>query len=276
MQSARDLLLTLTLSRLDLNKLKPYEVVPENGYEAEAIRRNRIADLFFLVLALILTLITVFSLVFIGVGIIKLIFVAVWAAALMQSIRKGRKKGFGLALFGNIFWAFIVSIMFLLPSPFSSQMAWRYGFQLKYVDMMNNGSFDCFPDKLPEEISDYKIEYLPSMMQGTGHFRIHFKTSAQQIEQYENEYSAQAIYTIPLADFNGQWHKELKEVSSQAETVFEGDNSLEVAYDESFWEGCEDHATVYVISAVHYWNHPHSGAVIINRAENMIEYTHLG
>ena len=77
--------------------------MPENGYEAEAIRRNRIADLFFLVLALILTLITVFSLVFIGVGIIKLIFVAVWAAALMQSIRKGRKKGFGLALFGNIF-----------------------------------------------------------------------------------------------------------------------------------------------------------------------------
>ena len=114
------------------------------------------------------------------------------------------------------------------------------------------------------------------MMQGTGHFRVHFKTSAQQIERYENEYSAQAIYTVPLTDFNGRWHKEVKEVSSQAETVFEGDNSLVVAYDESFWEGFEDHATVYVISAVHYWNHPHSGAVIINRAENMIEFTHLG
>ena len=255
--------------------MKFFKDAAENEYEAAAIRRNRIADCIFLVPALILTFLAVIELIVIGIGTFKLIFVGLWTAALVQSVRKGRKKGFWITLFGNFFWAFIVGFMFLLPGAFSSKTAWRYRAQLKYVDIIRNGSFDCFPDKLPEEISDYKIEYFPSIMQGTGHFRVHFKTSAQQLEQYEKEYSAQALYTISLVDFKGTWDIQVDEVNPKA-TVYYSDKSLEVAYDKYFWAGHEKDATVYVVSAVHYWNHPHSGAVIINKAENMIEFTHLG
>ena len=255
--------------------MKFFKDAAENEYEAAAIKRNRIADFIFLVPALILTFLAVITLIFVGTGTIRLIFAGLWAAALVLSVRKGRKKGFWITLFGNTFWAFIVSCVFYLPGAFASETAWRYRFQMKYVDIMRNGSFDCFPDKLPGEISDYRIEYLPSMMQGTGHFRVHFKTSAQQLERYEKEYSAQALYTVPLEDFKGNWDIQVDEVNPKA-TVYYGDKSLEVAYDKYFWAGHEKDAAVYVVSAVHYWNHPHSGAVIINKAENMIEFTHLG
>ena len=36
------------------------------------------------------------------------------------------------------------------------------------------------------------------------------------------------------------------------------------------------YATVYVTSATHNWNHPHSTAVIIDSEKNMIEFAQLG
>ena len=252
------------------------KTVPENAKEAEAIRKNKISDSIFLFIAVFMTLISAFTYVMVGVGLITTIIIVIWALALLQCVIKGRKRFFELMILFSIAVTIILFFLLTAAKGFHSTTKWKYNAQRKYVDLMHNGHSDCFPDKLPDDISDYSIEYLPSFLQGTGHFRVHFKTSTEQIARYENEYSAQAIYTIPLSDFNDSRRVQVKEISPKASATYEGDSTLDVSYDNKFWEGHENNSTVYFISAVHNWNHPHSGAVIINKTEKMVEFTHLG
>lgn len=240
------------------------------------IKLNRIADLIVLVPAVIMLAFCVKDVVFVGVGIVRTVLWGMLAASLLAGVIKGRKNFIIFTLVINFIAFVFVSAISLYSFGFSSKSKWKYNAQRKYVDRMHNGRSDCFPDELPEDISDYSIEYMPSIMQGTGHFRVHFRTSPQQLEEYEKTYSAQALYTIPLENFGGNFDVGVKEFAPGAEVKFEDDQSLSVAYNREFWEGHDKDATVYVVSAVHNWNHPHSGAVIINKAEGMVEFTHLG
>ena len=234
------------------------KTVPENAKEAEAIRKNKVSDSIFLFIAVFMTLISAFTYVMVGVGLITTIMIVIWALALLQCVIKGRKRFFELMILFSIAVTIILFFLLTAAKGFRSTTSWKYNAQRKYVDLIHS------------------IEYLPSFLQGTGHFRVHFKTSAEQIARYENEYSAQAIYTIPLSDFNDSRRVQVKEISPKASATYEGDSTLDVSYDNKFWEGHENNSTVYFISAVHNWNHPHSGAVIINKTEKMVEFTHLG
>lgn len=249
---------------------------PDAEKERKAIIRNRIADCIFLVPFLAMAAFSAYSFVMVGTnGMQTLMIGAVWSFLLIVSIIMGRRRFMLLGIIVNIFCLLVYYFIFSIPGGFWSTEQWRYDHQRKYVDTIKNGHSDCFPDELPRDISDYRIEYQPSFWQGTGHFRVHFRTSSEQLEQYEKEYSAQAIYTIPLTDFYGG-RTEVKEISPKAVVSYDGDKSLVVASDSDFWSGHEKGAAVYVVSAVHNWNHPHSGAVIINKTEKMVEFTHLG
>ena len=252
------------------------ETADEEKY-SKKIRRNRAADIIFLVIAGLMSIVSIYEIIFVGVFTIREILSLIWAALLILNIIKGRKRFFWLLLAVNMLWAMYLGFCWLFPSSFYSKTQWRYKYQVIYVtDIRKNGHADCFPDELPSELSDYRIDYAPSIWQGTGHFRVHFKTSAKQLEQYEKEYSTQAIYTIPVSDFNGMWDTQVKEISPKAGVSHGDDKSLMVTYDQDYWAGHEKDATVYVVSAVHNWNHPHSGAVIINKTDKMVEFTHLG
>lgn len=240
---------------------------------------NRILDTLLFIPALAAAVKFAVAFVTAGVGIVRLFLFGAWALFLLVMIIKGRKSGtvgFVLMLICGIFVILMMFIISGMPGSFSSHLPAKFKAQVKYVESLHNGHSDCFPDKLPDDIEDYSIDYMPSIMQGTGHFRVRFRTSAEQIEKYEKEYSEKAIYTIPLKDFGGKSIINVQEFSPEAEVSYEDDKSLDVAYSQTFWEGHENGATVYVASAVHNWNHPHSGAVIINRSECMIEFTQLG
>ena len=166
---------------------------------------------------------------------------------------------------------FFQSIFFL---GFSSDTPWKYNFQKLYVIFRNNYEFKVAPEKLPDDISDYSMEYLPSIMQGTGHSSVRFKASQDVIKAYEDEYSAKAIYTYPLSVFQ-DGSIDVEQVSPKAAIGMTDDKSLLVYRDTHFWSESTS-ATVYVTSATHYWNHPHSTAVIIDSEKNMIEFAQLG
>ncbi len=260
-------------SRLDLNNSVENSVkAPDAEKERKAIIRNRIADCIFLVSAVLMTGLAIYEFIFVGAGASKVLFAAIWTVILITGITKGRKKFFLLFIVFNLFLGAVNLCLWLFPYGFTSEAQWRYKSQVKYVDDPKS----CFPDELPRDISDYRIEYQPSFWQDAGHFRVHFKTSLQQLEQYEKEYSSQAIYTIPLSDFKGMWDTQVKEISPKAGVSHGDDKSLMVAFDQDYWEEHERDATVYVLHAVHNWNHPHSRAVIINKTEKMVEFTHLG
>ena len=241
------------------------------------IKSNRAADGMFLVIAGLLAIVSAYTIIFVGVCTIKEGLALLWAALLTLFIIKGRKRFFWLVLAANMLWTIFFGVLWLFPSGFESKVEWRYKWQVKFVtDIQKNGHADCFPDKLPNDASDYHMDYAPSFWQGTGHFCVRFKTSLQQLEQYEKEYSSQALYTIPLEDFKGMWDIQVEEINPKAIVSHGSDKSLMVEYDKEFWAGHEKGATVYVVSAVHNWNHPHSSAVIINKKDKMVEFTHLG
>ena len=244
--------------------------------ESRRIKVNRVADGVFLVPAVIIFVFFAKDAVFVGVGVVRTVLWGLLVAGLLAGVRIGRKTFIILTLTLNFIAVSFISAMSLFTFGFSSRSKWKYNSQRKYVDRMHNGHSDCFPNKLPKDIKGYSIDYLPSIMQGTGHFRVHFRTSAQQLEEYEKTYSAQALYTIPLEKFGGLLRVEVEEIAPGAEAKIENDKTIDIAYDHKFWEGHDKDATVYVVSAVHNWNHPHSGAVIINKAEGMVEFTHLG
>ncbi|MCR5599896.1 MAG: hypothetical protein K6G33_04030 [Ruminococcus sp.] len=250
-----------------------------NAPDDAKIRRkkkyNRIADVIFLVQFLVMTVFSGYSFIMVGTDCMLTVIGAIWLFLLILSIIKGRKRFLLLGIIVNLFCLVVYLFLLSFPSSFGSAKQWRYDHQRRYVEIIQNIQSECFPDKIPEYTSDYYIEYIPGMWQGTGHFRVHFKTSAKQLEQYEKEYSAQAIYTIPLTDFN-RGITAVKEISPKAAVSHGDDKSLMVAYDQDYWAGHEKDATVYVVSAVHNWNHPHSGAVIINKTDKMVEFTHLG
>ena len=260
----------MVFSRAQLSEEERAEV------ERKAIKANRVIDIVFFIPVIAVTALLAACAVCVGAGIFRLVLFGLWALFLLVSIKKGRTGSFLLAVIAYPFVAFILLIILYMPGGFSSGQQWKYNFQRKYVDLMQNGRSDCFPDELPKELSEYEITYLPSVMQGTGHFRVRFRTSPQQLEEYEKEYSEQAIYTIPLTNIRSDWMTGVKEVSPKAKVGMENDRTLFIAFDNEFWEGHDEDATVYVTYAVHNFNHPHSGAVIINKKEGMVEFTHFG
>ncbi len=121
-----------------------------------------------------------------------------------------------------------------------------------------------FPETLLEQISDYYLSYLPSLMQGTGHFTVQFTCSPENAKKIAETYAEKAIYTIPLADFGNRMIYEVKEFSPEATVAYENDHTLDIEWDYDFFGPENQDAMVYVTAAVHNENHPHSSAVIVD------------
>lgn len=207
-------------------------------------------------------------------GLIRMIISGIWFAFnLIMVLKCAEKIHVAVSIVLTVIFVTILFFQSIFFLGFSSDTPWKYNFQKLYVIFRNNYEFKVAPEKLPDDISDYSMEYLPSIMQGTGHSSVRFKASYDVIKAYEEEYSAKAIYTYPYSEFE-YGHLTVDEVSPKAVSKYE-DCGLDIYSDTDFWSESTS-ATVYVISAVHNWNHPHSSAVIIDSEKNMIEFAQLG
>lgn len=223
-------------------------------------------------LSLVFTLIFLILLLAVGNGIIRLVMCIVWFISVVL-VYFTKNKVHVIAETAITMLMLPAMGFSLLFAPYiHSHSPYKYNLQRELIDVYNRASSKDFPDKLPEDTSDYEFDYLPSMMQGTGHCSARFSSSAEVIEYYESEYASQAIYTIPLSDFKDSYIYYVKDISPKAEQGLDEypNNTLHIYYDNKFWNDTD--ATVYVISAVHDFNHPSSYSVIISQDHTKIQF----
>lgn len=204
--------------------------------------------------------------IFLGIKlIIALICLLVTVKLAIDSvkIRKLRKKASLPRLITKVLSAaIVVSFMNAIPHGFKSASAWRYSYQIRHVQNIRaNGYAECFPDKLPENISDYSLRYLPSFAQGAGHFSVCFTAPNEYISECMNKYSKSALKCSALTENTGDITKA---------------DDIPFYKNSSFWEGFESSATVFIISTNDNFNHPKCSAVIIDKGNGRIEFSQLG
>lgn len=209
--------------------------------------------------------------IFFSTGKFSLAVSLIWLIfSIIILLRSKRRFVFVLSIAGCVAAVSLLLIMTMLAPVITSDSPWKYNLQQQYVGLYNENSFENFPDALPENIDDYRFEYKPAIMQGSGHSSVRFTGSAEVIRAYEREYASQAIYAIPLSRFD-HGDTSVETVSPKARVPYEGDKHLSVYVDEDFWGDTE--ATVYVLSATHNFNHPRSSAVIISSDYSKIQFS---
>ncbi len=239
-------------------------------------RLNKAFIIVSLIISALLSLLFLVLFIITDHGLIRMIISGIWFAFnLIMVLKCAEKIPVAVSIILTVIFVTILFFQSIFFLGFGSHTPWRYNFQKSYIIFRNNYEFKVAPEKLPDDISDYSMEYLPSIMQGTGHSSVRFKASQDVIKAYEEEFSAKAIYTYPYSEFEYGYSIYVEEVSPKASATWEDDKSLYIYSDSDFWEESTS-ATVYVISAVHNWNHPHSSVVIIDSEKNMIEFAQLG
>lgn len=164
----------------------------------------------------------------------------------------------------------VVGILFTMPPlTITSTGIWQYPFQRAYVGIYQNVKEpDWFPDFSKDVESDYHFDYLPGIMQGTGHYSVEFVTSPERAAAYASRYAEEAQYTIPL-----------RSIYSSSYRFPDSDKEINLYLSSDLWVGywnSESNAQVYVLDAVMNPNHPHSSAIIIDTATGKIQLSELG
>ena len=236
-------------------------------------RLNKAFTIAALIIAGVFTLLFIVLFILTGQGVLRLGLCLPWLIILVIMLIKGAEKhscGWSIAGIASI--TPVLLMMSLLFIGVSSVTPWRYPFQRAYISFQRSGYESMLPEKLPKDIDNYWFSYAPTFGQGGGHDSVRFSAPTETIEVYEKEYASQAIYTIPLSDFKDSYIYYVKDISPKAEQGLDEypNSTLHIYYDNKFWNDTD--ATVYVISAVHDFNHPSSYSVIISQDHTKIQF----
>lgn len=157
--------------------------------------------------------------------------------------------------------AIILTLLSMPSLSINSHAKWKYPFQRFYVDCYQNVKEpEWFPDFLDDVQGDYSFSYMPSLMQGSGHYRVSFAASHETVLEYEKEFSKQALYVIDASEFR----------YGNTYTVYGKDGNSKGDIFISIPEAFGGAGTVYVIDTNLDWNHNHSAAVIIDKKSGRI------
>ncbi|MBR4201763.1 MAG: hypothetical protein IKQ91_10960 [Oscillospiraceae bacterium] len=179
-------------------------------------------------------------------------------------------------------------LIFFLPAPIAlhSTMAWRYPFQRAYLNCYQNIQEPAwFPEFRGDIVSDYTMDYLASIMQGTGHFSVRYMTTPERAAELEKQFAAQSIYSEALpetADNTSFFRLLVPEKQWDSFSVPDADmwdGSVEIYFDRDFFcpaEQAQSGVMVYVLDAKCNWNHPASSVVIINSKTGAVQFSQFG
>lgn len=225
----------------------------------------------------------IFSIVFTAIALLNFIMIGAYPFALIavMTVIVYVIKHFSKKLYGKNrkmpgssgYAAFIAafSVFQLLTPPLTlhTEYFWQYSIQKAYIgEYRNIREPEWFP-YFTKDADSFSFDYMPSVMQGTGHYSVTFHTASDDaVKRYENEFSARAVYTIPM----NEWYDRYEVDNSGNENSYE--NILDVYIDDSLRNS--ETAVIYVIDAVTDFNHPHSSAVIIDSKNNIIQLSQLG
>ncbi len=177
-------------------------------------------------------------------------------------------------------------VTFLTPAGITSRMKWQYPFQQRYISRFRNVKpSEYFPARLGEVLGDYKFEYVPSVMQGIGHYSVTYRTTPEQAAACAAEYAPKARYTIPLKEYIENGGYTVEDFTPRENSYDDGTLDVYISekmrggsdfFDDTSSGGGSDSTQIYVLNAVLNWNHPHSTAVIVDTETGLVQFSQLG
>ena len=167
------------------------------------------------------------------------------------SLTKRKVGCASLLFFGTAVFLFLTP-----PIALESPFMWQYPFQSRFLSLYRYGEPEWFPDFRKDVKSNYRFEFLPSIMQGTGFYTVHFVTMPERAAEYAKQYAEAGADAVPLPD-----------------CIADFDSAVRV--NEDFFPE-PDAATVYVIQSNRNFNHPHSKTVTVDPVSGRVEITQYG
>lgn len=179
---------------------------------------------------------------------------------------RGKPLGTQLPLARLIGPALGTALCFSMPPiAVGSGALWKYPMHETLTGLYHNVQPSAlFPDFADDVISDYRFAYMPSIMQGTGHYAVRFVTDPASLEGYIDTFLPYMEASCLLSELGGD---NRLPVSDTEEYTF--------WYDREFFAGCDD-AGVIICEAGINPNHPHSTALIISRSTGKVQFSRLG
>ena len=170
----------------------------------------------------------------------------------------------------------IVLLVFAAFPPLyvRSQALWKYPFQKTVIGLYQNITEpEWFPEFSRDVKGDFKFDYAPSVMQATGHYLVYFQTDEKTLDRYEQLYSEQAAYSFPMREYFDEsiYDGHIPELKTEKN----GFKKLTIYLTSGSPKGYDD-AQAYVLASDLDFNHPHTSAVIINKADSSVTLTQLG
>lgn len=166
----------------------------------------------------------------------------------------------------------VLAYLMFFTSPFSGNSKWQYPFQRWYIQTMANDDTDgFFPDKLPADTGNFRTEYIPPIMQGSGYYYICFNTEA--IEKYK-AYTENAVFSFTMEEYsNGLSEENDVKFNELAEDGYGLEFYVDIpdCIDES-----DANTEIHIINSNFYWNHPHTDIIFINNDEKQVCFSSVG
>ena len=144
------------------------------------------------------------------------LFAMIFGIIRVVRIRKKRPQGPGV---GQFIAVFIVAALFMnIGCPLVSPFAWQFK-----ADRIYTGRYsphrDGFIEELPDGVKDYKYEFMPSIMQGSGFTFVEFTAPAGYADELRAKFEADGVKTV-TEDISYYMPREVREAHPDA-TVYE-------------------------------------------------------
>ena len=209
-----------------------------------------------------------------GGYIIRLVISAAWLIFALRYLFKESRRALVISLIRLLYLSPHL-LLFTLFAPMISQshFAFRYPLQKAVISIYNgDDTFQYFPSRLPKGIKNYRLDFLPAIMQADGFTTMSFKASDDVIEQYTEEYSKGALYTCTFADLGSSMSVLIDEKGVNPTNKY-----ADVRMDDRFKKECSDDAMVYIMyHSKDSHRSSYTSAVVIDSTNNMIEFTKIG
>ncbi|MBQ7972203.1 MAG: hypothetical protein IJ291_01940 [Lachnospiraceae bacterium] len=153
----------------------------------------------------------------------------------------GRILLFGLILFFGV----------TVVSPVRNGVPFQYPYQMRYVDKFGYHN-EFFPEELPDKADNYEMNFMPSIMQGSGWTNVSFQTDADTIAKYIDKMETQGCKAEVLAK-----HKGL--------SLLEPHLPEQIAND---LQG----SCIYVVGFSDDWNHPHIECMVVKEETGYVMF----
>jgi len=183
-----------------------------------------------------------------------------------------RKQYNAKAIAAELFAVLVLAYFMFFTAFFSGSIKWQYPLQRWYIEFMANDDTDgFFPDKLPDDAENFRTEYCPPLMQGSGYYYICFTTD--NVEQYK-AYTENAILSFTMEEYsNGLSEENDVKFNELAEDGYGPEFYVDIpdCIDES-----DDNTEIHIINSNFYWNHPHTDIIFINYDEKLVCFSSVG